>query len=113
MKKTLIAIVVLVGAGAAAAPYIIGSQAESIIREQAELTNQQLAMSMTGNPQLQDLSMKLESYEKGYLNAQAKAVFRVALGIPGEAEPKVFEIPLNSEITHLIWANLVWVWPKL
>lgn len=100
MKKTLIAIVVLVGAGAAAAPYIIGSQAESIIREQAELTNQQLAMSMTGNPQLQDLSMKLESYEKGYLNAQAKAVFRVALSIPGEAEPKVFEIPLNSEITH-------------
>jgi uncharacterized protein YdgA (DUF945 family) len=100
MKKTLIAIVVLAGAGAAAAPYIIGSQAESIIREQAELTNQQLAMSMTGNPQLKDLSMKLESYEKGYLNAQAKAMFRVAVTIPGEPEPTVFEIPLNSEITH-------------
>lgn len=44
--------------------------------------------------------MKLESYEKGYLNAQAKAMFRVAVTIPGESEPTVFEIPLNSEITH-------------
>ena len=100
MKKTLIAIVVLLGAGAAAAPYIIGSQAESIIREQADATNQQLALSMAGNPQFKDLSMKLESYEKGYLNATAKGKFRVEFSLPGEAEATVYEIPLNSEITH-------------
>lgn len=100
MKKTLIAIVVLLGAGAAASPYIIGSQAESIIRQQTDSTNQQLAMSMAGNPQFKDLSVKLESYEKHYLNAKAKGVFRLAMVVPGETEPKTFEIPLNSEITH-------------
>ena len=100
MKKILIAIVLLVVGVVAASPFLIGSQIEKSARQQVDLANQQLVTAVKSSPQFQDASIKIESYEKGYMNSQAKALLSVAVNMPGEAEPKVYDVPFNSEITH-------------
>jgi len=100
MKKTLLAIAVLGLGAAAASPYLIGSQIEKTARQQIERANQQLVTAVKSNPQFQDASITVESYEKGYMKSTAKTLLSLAVNLPGQAEPKVFDVPLNSEISH-------------
>ena len=100
MKKIIIALVVLVIGAAAASPFLIGSQIEKSARQQIDLANQQLVTAIKSNPTLKDASIEIKSYEKGYLNSKAQAVLNVSLNLPGEPETKVYEVPLNTEITH-------------
>lgn len=99
MKKILILIVLLVIA-AAASPFLIGSQIEKTARKQVDITNQQLAKSLKSSPQIEDASLKIESYEKGYMDSKVKSLLSLKLNLPGESEPKVFNVPLNTDVTH-------------
>ncbi len=101
MKKIITGVVLLGIAGAAASPFLIGSQIESVTQEQAELTNQQLQQSLNSNPYLTDGSFTVESYEKSYTKSTAKSLLRLETILPGDdGEPLVLEIPVTSEITH-------------
>ena len=100
MKKILIAIVLLVIGAAAASPFLIGSQIEKSARQQVDLANKQLVAAVKSNPQFEDASIEIKSYEKGYMNSKAQALLSVSVNLPGEPETKVYEVPLNTEITH-------------
>lgn len=100
MKKILIAIVFLAIAAAAASPFLIGSQIEKIAHEQVDLTNRQIATAIQSNPQIKDASLKIESYEKGYMASKAKSLLSMSINLPGESEAKEFNIPMNTDITH-------------
>jgi len=98
MKKILIALVLLVIAVVAAAPFLIGSQIEKITTQMVGKGNQQLSNLAASNPQLQSSSLSIDDYQKGYLNSQAKGVLTVAMADAGES--KTFEIPFNADIKH-------------
>ncbi|MGB1311048.1 MAG: DUF945 family protein [Leucothrix sp.] len=98
MKKILIALLLLVIAAVAAAPYLIGSQIEKITNQLVDKTNQQLASAVKSNPQIQGGSLKIDEYKKGYLDSQATGVF--TLDIADIGETKQFKIPFNTKTTH-------------
>jgi uncharacterized protein YdgA (DUF945 family) len=100
MKKIIIAIVVLLIGAAAASPFLIGSQIEKSARQQVDLANEQLVTAVKSSPQFSNASIEIKSYEKGYLNSKAQALLSVSLNLPGEPETKVYEVPLNTVITH-------------
>ena len=98
MKKILIALLLIVVAAVAAGPFLIGSQIEKITKSLVEKSNGQLANLVQSNPQIQIASVTLDSYEKGYLGANAAGVLKFAMA--GAAEPKEINIPYNTKITH-------------
>lgn len=101
MKKIMTAAVGLAIAGAAASPFLIGAQIESVAQEQAGLTNQRLADLVKTNPYLNAGSFTLESYDKTYTSATAKSLLKLEIILPGEnGEPLVIEVPVISEIAH-------------
>ena len=99
MKKLLLLIALLVIA-AVASPFFIGSQIEKTVREQVERTNIQLTKSMKSSPQIKEMSLKIESYEKGYMDSKARSLMSVSVNLPGNSESKVFNIPFNTTIKH-------------
>jgi hypothetical protein len=98
MKKILIALVLLVVAAVAAGPFLIGSQIEKITKNLVEKGNKQLATLVESNPQFQSASVTLDSYEKGYLNANANGVLKLSL--VGADSSEGLSIPYTTEITH-------------
>nr|CAA6810557.1 MAG: Unknown protein [uncultured Thiotrichaceae bacterium] len=101
MKKIMTIAVLLGIAGAAAAPYIIGSQIESVTQEQTDISDQQLKQAVKTSPYLKDASFTLESYEKGYASSVAKSLLKIETIVPTDGgEPLVIEVPITSEISH-------------
>ncbi|PID45101.1 MAG: hypothetical protein CSB47_10115 [Proteobacteria bacterium] len=100
MKKLLIGTVVLAGAAAAASPYFFGSQIEKVVQERATWMNKQIEASVKANPQIEDAKVTVKSYKKGYMNAKSKWILHLALNLPGESAPVVYDIPVNMDITH-------------
>ena len=98
MKKILIALLVLVVGAVAAGPFFIGGQVEKMTKQLVEKTNQQFASALESNPQIKSGSVTIDDYQKGYLDSEAKGVFKIA--IAGLGDSKEFAIPFTTKIKH-------------